>query len=551
MITWTAAASSGSPGTLWYRFRAREITGPYQTIRDFGPLSNLNWTTIDHEGFYEIEVTARNVDTGEIAIASSVFQMLPIATGSDPVISPTSHPLVFLASTPPCPAGARTRVRFNPPQGARQVTPPQACRDGQTSNFYVAGLAPDTPYTLTTAVDSGSGFVDGPALTLTSGDLPDGLLAQSVVQAPSKPVSQGLLLVSPLSTTAVATDLFGDIVWYNPTNVPLITRPEPGGYFLGIIEGGADLSQEVVREFDLVGTTILETNVARVNEQLAAMGKRQISSFHHEARKLPGGGILVLASVEQILTDVQGPGPVDVIGDMIIVLDSDLQVVWTWDTFDHLDTSRMAVLGETCLGAGACAPYFLAPDANDWTHGNALQLLADGNLLYSSRHQDWVIKIDYANGGGAGDIIWKLGNDGDFRIDSNDPYPWFSHQHEPNFLDNGNSMLAVFDNGNTRITENGGGNSRGQVLTIDETNRVVSLALNADLGMFSLAVGSAQKLADGDYHFDAGFVLDPSTADGYSATSFEVDPGGNSIFAMKAPTQLYRSFRMSTMYNPN
>jgi hypothetical protein len=51
---------------------------------------------------------------------------------------------------------------------------------------------------------------------------------------------------------------------------------------------------------------------------------------------LPDGKILALASTEQILTDVQQPGPVGVIGDTILVLDRDLQVLWAWDAFDHL-----------------------------------------------------------------------------------------------------------------------------------------------------------------------------------------------------------------------
>ena len=67
--------------------------------------------------------------------------------------------------------------------------------------------------------------------------------------------------------------------------------------------------------------TLLETNAARVNEQLLAMGKRQITAFHHEARPLEWR-LAVLGDVEQILTDVQGPGPVDVVGDMIVVLDT-------------------------------------------------------------------------------------------------------------------------------------------------------------------------------------------------------------------------------------
>ena len=149
-----------------------------------------------------------------------------------------------------------------------------------------------------------------------------------------------------------------------------------------------------------------ETNAARVNEQLAAMGKRQISAFHHEARALPDGKILALATVEQILTDVQGPGPIDVLGDMIVVMDRDLQVVWAWDAFNYLDTSRPAVLGETCSAATAgCPPFYLADTANDWLHGNCVQLTPDGNLMYSARHQDWLIKIDYNNGNGSGDIL--------------------------------------------------------------------------------------------------------------------------------------------------
>ena len=51
-------------------------------------------------------------------------------------------------------------------------------------------------------------------------------------------------------------------------------------------------------------------------------------------------------------------------------------------------------------------------------------------------------------------MLWRLGLDGDFTISPpispTNPYPWFSHQHDANYLDG--STLAVFDNGNTRCT---------------------------------------------------------------------------------------------------
>src|SRR5262249_61379533 len=130
-------------------------------------------------------------------------------------------------------------------------------------------------------------------------------------------------------------------VWSGP---PLLastfTRPQPDGTFFTIIESRTDPAKDVIRKFDLMGTTLLETNAARVNEQLAAMGRRPITGFHHEARAIAGGRIVALAGVEQLMTDVQGPGTVDVLGDMILVFDSDMQLVWAWDAFDHLDPSR-------------------------------------------------------------------------------------------------------------------------------------------------------------------------------------------------------------------
>ena len=326
-----------------------------------------------------------------------------------------------------------------------------------------------------------------------------------------------------------------------------MTRPGEDGTFFGILEA-TDPEHDVVRRFDLVGMTVQETNVARVNEQLAALGKRAISGFHHEARPLSGGRLLVLAAVEQILYDVQGPGAVDVIGDMILVLDADLQVVWSWDTFDHLDPHRRAVLGETCLGGSGCAVHYLSADANDWTHGNSVQETLDGTLLYSSRHQDWLIKIDFRDGAGSGDVIWRLGKDGDFTYDSADSYPWFSHQHDAGYEPGSLSTITLFDNGNTRLVVDPEGTSRGQEIQLDEEHRTARLVLNASLGVKSLALGSAQKLRDGDYHFNAGFILDPASAVNPTALSIEVDPAGSIVNSVRFLAAVYRSFRAEDLY---
>jgi arylsulfate sulfotransferase len=545
MITWSASALDSATGTIWYRFRVREVGSDYTMIRDYGPLTSLDWTASDHEGLYEMEVSAKNRLTGELAATSSIYQMLSRVSSGGPVVSPTAHPLVYLYSAL-CPGGSQMKVQFEARDGVIQETPYKACQTGRSMNFYLAGLRSNTEYTARHIINSGGQLATGPDILFGMSQAAQGLFTETVIQQPAAGVSSPILLGSSLNG-AVAHDLAGNVVWYTDNGIYTVTRPEDGGYFWGLIESELfDPSEQVIRKFDLVGMTVLETNAARVNEQLAALGRPQITGFHHEARTLPNGNIAALAGVEQILTDVQGPGPVDVLGDMIVVLDSNLNVVWTWNTFDHLDVTRKAVLGETCGAVSGCAPFYLAKTANDWTHGNSIQQTPDGELLYSSRHQDWLIKVSYQNGTGDGHVIWRLGNDGDFQINSSDPWPWFSHQHDANFEFSDPTALLVFDDGNTRVASMGG-NSRGQVLKLDEPNRVASFILNADLGVFSMAVGSAQLLPDQNYHFDAGFVPEGTGV----AYSFEVDGTAHIVYEAKANAILYRTFRMTNLYTPN
>ncbi len=550
VITWSAMVSDADAGTLWYRFRVRTMSGAFHTLRDYGPKSSLDWTTIQQEGAYEMEVSVKNNADSDEATASLLFTFTSLATGDAPIGTPTANPLVFVYSAPPCASGSRMRVEFQSPDGFVQDTPWEACHPEHSMNFYLAGMRANTPYTAYHRIDSGTDIANGPRVSLATPAISLQPPPVTMLTAANTPTVDGLLLQSVFGASAIATDLGGNIVWSSPGDLTFLTRPQAGGTFLGIGEDGTqDPSQQFFREFDLAGITLAETNAARINEQLGALGVHAISGLHHEARKLHDGSYLVLADSERILTDVQGPGEVDVIGDTILVLNTNLQVVWAWDSFDHLDTHRSATLGETCNASSglACAPFYGAATANDWLHGNSLQLTPDGNILYSARHQDWLIKIDYENGLGSGTVLWRLGNAGDFQMVSSDPSPWFSHQHDASFEANDTS-LTVFDDGNTRNATDPAANSRGQALVIDEQNRVANLILNADLGTYSPAVGSAQKLPNGDYHFDSGFILDPSGSGNRISQSVEVNAAGNIVYGIQFGTIEYRSFRMRDLY---
>ena len=72
---------------------------------------------------------------------------------------------------------------------------------------------------------------------------------------------------------------------------------------------------------------------------------------------------------------------------------------------------------------------------------------------------------------------------------------------------------------------------------------MAELVLNADLGVYAFALGSAQKLDDGNYFFDAGF------RDDGTGISVEVDPEGHPTYGIEGTAPEYRTFRIKNMYN--
>ena len=157
-----------------------------------------------------------------------------------------------------------------------------------------------------------------------------------------------------------------------------------------------------------------------------------------------------------------------------------------------------------------------------------------------------MIKIDFRDGTGTGDVIWRFGKDGDFLLDSSEPTDWFSHPHDAHF---DGRRLWLYDNGNTRRQAWGGPfNSRGQVYLVNEQNRTASLELSADLGNASDSQGSAQRLSNGNYHFLSGMLTNGTKR--YNQ-SHEVSPaglGGAIRYCFEVNAASYRSFRLHSLY---
>jgi hypothetical protein len=232
----------------------------------------------------------------------------------------------------------------------------------------------------------------------------------------------------------------------------------------------------------------------------------------------------------------------DILGDLVIDLDEDFQVAGVWNAFDHLDLNRKSLTGEKCkTGGGGCPAILLADEAESKLHSNSLNYIpSSGDLLISVPEQGWVVKVDWKNGKGSGKILWRLGKDGDFKLESTAANPWFSYAHDVGYEPSGSDMLTIMDN--NQSDKKAG--SRAQAWKIDEEKRIATLVYNVDLGVRVNCCGSMQILKDGGYSTEAGWV--PTM---YGRT-VETDKDGKVVFALDVDNAIvYRSFRVDDMYS--
>jgi hypothetical protein len=354
------ATVSNASSALRYRFLVEPPGATtFNMLADYGAPDSVQWSALQ-QGAYQIQVEVSNVTTGQTGNAVISFQFTSRITGTTPVVSPSSHPLVAIYSAPACAAGT-IQVAYRPTSGTNyfysNILP---CQPGLSANFYIGGMRAQTSYTMLSKVVNKGATTWSPALTFVTGSIPLTLPTASIPTPVGPGTSEEVVLLQSFialkpgqgfkgtAYPPTAYNMYGEVTWYYPTSVAngtYLTRPVPGGTFL-IYVWDDTIDVSAVLEVDLQGDVVRETNVYAINLQLTAMNLPTINWMSHEAMRLPNGHTLVLGMGERILTNVQGPGAVDVVGDVIIDLDENLQVAWTWNTFDHLPNSRPPVLGE-------------------------------------------------------------------------------------------------------------------------------------------------------------------------------------------------------------
>jgi arylsulfate sulfotransferase len=550
-VTWTAS-SSGLKSPV-YRYSVALGQGAPAVVRDFSATTTFTWAPL-HEGTYILQITAKD---GYSATATqqteTSFLIHSRVTGKDAVVSRTANPLVALYSAPACASGTMV-VQFRAKvASAWQSTAPQPCVAGRSINVLVSGMRAASTYVLRDVVSGGTPSAE---LAFTTGKPEAGLKITkfTVKQAPTARADVASPVIfhslnpnpSPAFANPIATDLSGNLVWYYDTLHSGLSAVWPVHSFPGgtVLLLGHDThhktGEDVLREINLAGNVVRETNIDALNAQLTRLGKESIYEFHHDALRLPNGYTGVLGSTQK---KINGK---DVMTDMVLVLDGNFQVVWTWDMYDHFTPpAKWPAFIVTCDITG---PFLCGlPDkkAIDWSHGNGLAYSpADGDLNVSFRNIDLVIKVDYQNGKGSGKVVWKLGKGDDFTTASKDPYPWFSKQHNPVYVNA--TDIVIFDDSNNRC-QNGavkGCQSRGQVWRLDEKKHTATLLLNVQLGTFWQALGSAQGLPNGNFTFTGGY---PAPKSPMLSREVEVSPNGTKVYELDTTVPEYRSYRLTAL----
>ena len=492
--------------------------------------------------------------TANSSSARSTVTIIPPGT-----VSATNNPLVAKYSIF-LPRAGSASIQFGTTTSYGLSTWTQSAPATGPLSILVAGMKQNTTYHLSATVQfpDGSNFSD-PDHTFTTGVVPPDQIPTFTITNPNNLMpNPGVELFDGVGAAgyvhAGATDLQGNLIWYFnlPTQYPLDSvnpfKLLPNGNFIVVFSDPVGVPPNsagaILEEIDLAGDVIWQLPIAQLNQELAAAGYNlDAAVFHHDVLPLPNGHIIALVNSTQTFNDLPSyPGSTLVLGDALVDLDQNLHPVWVWNEFDHLDINRHP-------------EYF-----PDWTHTNAvIYSPSDGDLIVSMRHQSWIVKVNYDNGRGNGDIVWRLGEGGDFTLKGGtDPIDWFYGQHGIKLLSSastGTYQLGMFDNGLNRMVDQNGevcGSPGVQacystvpIFRINETAKTATLVWRDTLPFFSFFGGNMQLLQNGDVEFDASALGTNSSQ--VSEVTEQSTP--ETVWQMNEnPALLYRAFRVPSLY---
>ena len=102
---------------------------------------------------------------------------------------------------------------------------------------------------------------------------------------------------------------------------------------------------------------------------------------------------------------VRQVGDNSILFDKIVQVDPNGNVLWSWDTYDHIPLSEASPFNETSVVNGQTV--------EDFTHANTLDWHYNDSIIYlNARNTNTFYKINQTTG----DIIWACGEFGNFTL---------------------------------------------------------------------------------------------------------------------------------------
>lgn len=384
------------------------------------------------------------------------------------------------------------------------ITPGTVAHD--SVDLPVLGLLPTTAYQMQVVAYGEGPPAVGDILDLTTGTLPADL---PNYQAGGPDPSPGFVVFAA-NNYGVVIDNTGRVVWYRllPGGMTLNFQPQPTGKYLTHPVTAAPGDAAPWAEIDPIGA---------ITRTLGCLNG--LRSRFHDIITAADGSYWLLCDDTRVmdLTPTGGNPSAQVTGTVVQHVSAAGELLFEWNPFDHFAITDLDPASRQ------------GPTVN-WTHGNALDLDAQGNLLVSFRSLSEITKIDVTSGA----VVWRMGG---FRnqFTFSDPGPPFTRQHGVRVT--GPGQVLLFDNLGEQV------GSRAERYELDEPARTVrrTASFSSSPEVTSLLGGSTQPLAGEHTLVAYGNANRVQEYDGTGAVVWQIqgDPG-----------YIFRAERIASLYAP-
>ena len=375
-----------------------------------------------------------------------------------------------------------------------------------STDVPVLGLEPGRAYRFQVTAWRGALATTSAVMTYTTGSLPEDLPRY---EAAGDDASPGYVIFAA-GAWLLAIDNTGRVVWYHrlAAGASLNFMAQPNGRYVARPATPDPTDAEHWIELDILG---------RITRQLRCSGG--MVSRPHDLIALPDGSWWLLCDDARSmdLTPLGGSAGTRVTGTAVQHVGASGDVLFHWTPFTHFSLADLQ-------------PGVLTSPAINWTHGNALDLAADGTLVVSFRNLSEITGIDSRSGA----VLWRMGGHrNEFQFEGT-AMPPFASQHGLRLA--GGDVLLLDNLGNP-------GESRVERYRLDLTAKTATLVstYRPSIPVIAQLGGTTQRLENG--HTLVSF--------GTAGRVEEYDSGGRMVWQIVGnPGYVFRAQRIRSLYSP-